>query len=128
MALKTTTTGATATFRRETRRKETIASCWFSGLNVKVYDSITETVETYDGFDETAAKELAEANFSSDMSDYNIRSSSTAPFSWMRCPAANGTIKRSEAVRQGNSRMFSVVVTTETHTCSNSAGWSTYTP
>lgn len=128
MALKTTTDGATGTVTRESRRKEVIASAWFSGTNVKVYDSVKETVQVYAGFDETSAKSLAQSNYSTSMTDYNIRSSDTAPFNWMRCPAANGTVKRAEAVRQGNSRMFSVIVTTETHTCSNSAGWSTYTP
>ena len=128
MALKTSSSGATATFRSVLRRKDLIATYMMSGLNVRIYDSVTTTVEEYHGFDETTAKEIAAANFSSNLTDYNIRSGSEAPYAWIRVPNAVGTVKSAEARRGGNSRMFSVTVTTEQHTCSNSAGWETYTP
>ena len=128
MALKTSTSGATPTFQSVLRRKDLAASYMMGGQNIRIYDSVTTTVEEYHGFSESAAKDIAAANFSSNLQDYNIRSGSVAPYSWIRVPSAVGTVKTAEARRQGNSRMFSVTVTTEQHACSNSAGWEEYTP
>ena len=121
------TTGVEATQGNSTSR-EVIASCWLNGLNVKVYDDVVTTIVEYHGMPETEALAKATSLKSNSMSDYNIRSSSTSPFSWIRCPQAQGTKVNASARRQGNSRMFTVTKVTEVHTCSNSAGWNTYTP
>ena len=125
MALSTT--GISAKMGNSTSR-EVIASYWVNGLNVKVYDDVVTTIEEYHGMPETEALALAESLKSNSMSDYCIRSGSTAPFSWIRCPQAQGTKVNASSRRVGTSRMFTVTKTTEVHTCSNSAGWSTYTP
>lgn len=120
-------TGVEATMGNSTSR-EVIASYWVNGNNVKVYDDVVITIVEYHGMPEAEALALAQSLKSNSMSDYCIRSSSTSPFSWIRCPQAQGTRVNASSRRVGNSRMFTVTKTTETHTCSNSAGWSTYTP
>jgi len=125
MALSTT--GIEVTIGNSTSR-EVIASYWKNGLNVKVYDDVVTTVVEYRGMPETEALALAVSLKSNNMSDYCIRSSSTSPFSWIHCPQAQGTKVDASSRRFGDSRMFTVTKTTEVHTCSNSEGWSTYTP
>ena len=105
--------------------REVIASYWMLGQNIKVYDDcVTEIVE-YRGMEETPAKTKAAALKSNNLSDYRIKGSGIGA-GWIVVPSAKGTIVKAEANRQGNSRMFTVTKTTETHTCTNSAGWSEY--
>ena len=105
--------------------REVIASCWMLGQNIKVYDNCTTEVVEYRGMNETNAKSKATALKSNTMADYRIRGSGTGA-GWIVVPTAKGTIVTATANRQGNSRMFTVTKVTETHTCSNSAGWSEY--
>lgn len=105
--------------------REVIASCWMLGANIKVYDDcVTEIVE-YHGMEESAAKAKAEALKSNSLSDYRIHGSGVGA-GWITVPSAKGTIVSASCQRQGNSRMFTVTKVTETHTCSNSAGWTEY--
>lgn len=132
MALITNASNASAVLVAVRRSMNVIASYMMgSGANrtlVKCYDRTVTTVEEYHGFDEATAKSYAASLESNSMSDYCIRSSSTSPYSWIVCPLAKGTIVTADVRRNGNSRMFTVVKTTEVHTCSNSANWETYTP
>lgn len=105
--------------------REVIASYWMLGQNIKVYDDcVTEVVE-YRGMEESAAKTKANALKSNSMADYRIQGSGVGA-GWIVVPTAKGTIVTANANRQGNSRMFTVEKITETHTCSNSAGWTEY--
>ena len=105
--------------------REVIASYWMFGSNIKVYDDcVTEVVE-YRGMEETTAKAKAEALKSNSLADYRIRGSGIGA-GWIVVPTAKGTIVTANANRQGNSRMFTVTKVTETHTCTNSAGWTEY--
>lgn len=110
---------------------EIVASCWFNGLNVRIYDECTTTVHEYRGLSESAAVALADSLDSNSMADYRIASevsggSKTAGASWMVAPLAKGTKVKANTRRVGDSRMFTVVKATETHTCSNSANWPEY--
>lgn len=105
--------------------REVIASYWMLGQNIKVYDDcVTEVVE-YRGMEETTAKAKAEALKSNSLADYRIHGSGIGA-GWIVVPTAKGTIVTANANRQGNSRMFTVTKVTETHTCTNSAGWTEY--
>ena len=105
--------------------REVIASYWLLGQNIKVYDDCTTEVVEYRGMNETNAKSKAAALKSNSMVDYRIQGSGIGA-GWIVVPTAKGTIVTANANRQGNSRMFTVTKTTETHVCSNSAGWSEY--
>lgn len=106
-------------FQSATAERNLIASYWLLGLNVKVWDDVTVSVDEYHGMPEAEARALANSLRSNNMSDYHI-SNGTA---WVRCPNAKGTSVNASCRRNGTSRMFTVTKITETHTCSNSAGW-----
>ena len=99
--------------------REVVASYWVNGENIKIYDDcVTEVVE-YRGMQEAAAKTKAASLTGNTMADYRVKSSASGtPSWWIVAPSAQGTITTANAARQGNSRMFTVTKTKETHTCS----------
>ena len=105
--------------------REVIASVWMIAENIKVYDNCTTEVVEYRGMNETNAKAKALALRSNSMADYRIIGSGVGA-GWIVVPNAKGTIVSATVKRQGDSRMFTVEKVTETHACSNSAGWTEY--
>lgn len=123
MALSTTGVEA---FQTSSAERNVIAIYWMLGQQIKVYDDVVTEVVEYHGMPETEAKAKAVSLKSNNMSDYYIQGSGTGA-GWIRCPNAKGTRVTASCKRNGTSRMFTVVKVTETHTCSNSAGWSEVT-
>lgn len=123
MALSTTGVEA---FQTSSAERNVIAIYWMLGQQIKVYDDVVTEVVEYHGMPETEAKAKAIALKSNNMSDYYIQGGGVGS-GWIRCPNAKGTRVTASCKRNGTSRMFTVVKVTETHTCSNSAGWSEVT-
>ena len=121
-------TNGVEAFQSSSAERNVIAIYWILGQQIKVYDDVVTEVTEYHGMPETEAKAKAIALKSNNMSDYYIQGGgvqgSGIGAAWIRCPNAKGTRVTASCKRNGTSRMFTVVKVTETHTCSNSAGWS----
>ena len=103
-------------------RRDVIAFFW---NYLRVFDTVTTVVKEYRGLSESDAATLAASLQSNTMTNYYAASQPVpnVPSSWINIPNAQGVIVTASYARQNDSRMFVVTVTTETHVCSNSAGW-----
>lgn len=113
-------------FRSKSTSTNLLASFWQWATNIKVYDTCTTEVVEFHGVDETTAKSMVASKTTGSLSDYRIRSSGGDIYAWMVVPNCKGVISTASCSRVGNSRMFIVTVTTETHTITNSGGWFEY--
>lgn len=121
MALKTSATNPVIISGNTA--EEVIANEVFDIATVKVIDTIKTTVTKVYGLDQDTAKSYAEGQTSNSMTDYNVSHTEGLTTYWVRCPLAKGTKKTASYAQEGNSRMYSVTITEEVHTCRNSAGW-----
>lgn len=121
MALKTSATNPVIVSGN--KAIEVIAYMVFNIATVKVIDTIKTTVTKVYGLDQTTAKTYAESQTSNSMTDYNVSHTDGLITYWVRCPLAKGTKKSASYAQEGNSRMYTVTITEEVHTCTNSAGW-----